>query len=281
MKGHIKIGIIGAGRVGSTLAIVLKRNNFKVRIASRSRMSAERAAKISGVNATSIEEAVENSDFIFLSVPDAEIVNIATKIAPIVKNEQVIAHLSGAIPSSVINFLNAETMSIHPLKSFTNPEVAADTISGTLFAVEGNKKALAKVEKIVKAIGGKFIVIKTEDKPLYHIAAVLVSNYPVTLFHIAKLIFTSIGFSKDNSTKALLNLLAGTMKNIETVGTPNALTGPIERGDISTIQIHLEAIEDPFLLSIYKTVGSATLNVAEEKGLDKKKVNEIKELFNE
>ncbi len=276
-----KIGIIGAGKVGTALAIALHKNGFNVLIASRSKKSAEKAAKIACIEATSIKEVVKRSDFIFLSVPDGEIVNVAKKIAPIVKKEQIVAHLSGALPSTIINFLKAKVISIHPLKSFADPLESSNTMQDTVFTSEGDKEALKKAKEIVAIIGGKFITIKTENKPLYHIAAVLVSNYTVALFYIAKEIFSSIGFSNEDSTFALLKLLKGTTKNIETFGIPSALTGPIERGDISTIKLHLKAIEDnPRLTLIYKIMGSATIDIAEEKGLDKKKANEMRRLLN-
>ena len=282
MNSHTKVGIIGAGKVGTALAVVLHKNGFDLLIASRSRKSAEKAAKIACIKAASIEKVVEKSDFIFLSVPDGEIVNAGRRIAPIVRREQIVAHLSGALSSTIIDFLNAKVISIHPLKSFANPLKSANTMQGTLFTAEGNKEALKEAEKIVKVIGGRFTIIKTENKPLYHIAAVLISNYTVGLFYIAKEIFSSIGFSDKDAASALLKLLKGTVKNIETVGPIEALTGPIERGDIDTIKLHLKAMEgNPQLIRIYKTIGSVIIDMAEEKGLDRKKINEMRRLLNE
>jgi len=138
----MNIGIIGAGKVGTTLAIAFKKAGFNVFIASRSIHSAEKAAAISGGISTSIQRCAEQSDVIFLSVPDSEIENVAKNLKNIVSKEKIVAHLSGAFPSSILEFLNAKTCSVHPLKSFADPLFSAKTLPETLFAIEGDEAAV-------------------------------------------------------------------------------------------------------------------------------------------
>ena len=276
----MKIGIIGAGHVGTTLAIVFVKHNFPVFIASRSEMSAKKASEISHAKFCSIENVAKDAEFIFLTVSDEEIINAAKRIAPLLKKGQYIAHTSGALSSSIIDFLPGKVASVHPLKAFADPLTSAETIKGTLFTAEGNVEALSIAKELIKTIGGKFITIKTEDKPLYHLSAVIVSNFTDTLFNTGEKILNSIGFSGDESKKALLNLIKGVIYNIETVGSEDALTGPFIRGDLETINLHLNTIKDPLLKSIYKNLGLATLIIADERGLEEEKIKEIRKVLN-
>jgi len=276
----MKIGIIGAGHVGTTLAIVFAKHNYPVFIASKSEMSAKKASEISHTKFCNIESVAKDAEFIFLTVTDGEIINAAKRIAPFLDKEQYIAHTSGALPSSIIDFLPGKVLSIHPLKAFADSLTSAETIKGTLFITEGNVEALSIAKELIETIGGKFVSIKTEDKPLYHLSAVIISNFTDTLFNIGEKILNSIGFSGEESKKALLNLIKGVIYNIETVGSEDALTGPFIRGDIGIITLHLNTIKDPLLKSIYKNLGLATLIIADERGLEKEKIKEIRKVLN-
>jgi predicted short-subunit dehydrogenase-like oxidoreductase (DUF2520 family) len=275
----MKIGIIGAGRVGGALAIALS-SKFRVCIASRHKFSAEQIASISNAQAVTIDEAAR-CDVVFLTVPDNVIKYIAEQISSFVKSNQVILHTSGALSSEIISFLDANVGSLHPLKSFADAESAAKTIKGTIFTFEGNEIAEKKARIIVDALSGTFVKIKPEDKVLYHLAAVLTANYTVTLFSLSQDILKSIGFSENAAKKSLLALLKGVVENIEEKGTDDALTGPILRGDSETVRMHLSAIKDKELSDIYILLGFATLKIAERRGLSKEKIDSIRKVLNE
>ncbi|MCD6107503.1 MAG: prephenate dehydrogenase/arogenate dehydrogenase family protein [Caldisericaceae bacterium] len=277
----MNIGIIGAGKVGITLAIAFKKAGFNVFIASRSIHSAEKAAAISGGISTSIQRCAEQSDVIFLSVPDSEIENVAKNLKNIVSKEKIVAHLSGAFPSSILEFLNAKTCSVHPLKSFADPLFSAKTLPETLFAIEGDEAAVNEIEKIIQKINGTLIRIKTIDKPIYHLAATITANYTVTLFNLSENLLCSIGFNETEAKNVLLSLLQGVLNNIKEKGSTQALTGPILRGDIKTIQLHLKNINDPSLKNVYKNLAFATLKIAERRGLNKEKIEEMRKVLND
>jgi predicted short-subunit dehydrogenase-like oxidoreductase (DUF2520 family) len=277
----MNIGIIGAGKVGTTLAIAFKKAGFNVFIASRSIQSAEKAAAISGGISTSIQRCAEQSDVIFLSVPDSEIENVSKNIKNAVSKEKIVAHLSGVLPSSILEFLNARTCSVHPLKPFADPLLSVKALSETLFAVEGDETAVNEIEKIIQKINGTLIKIKTANKPIYHLAAVITANYTVTLFNLSENLLRSIGFNEIEAKNALLSLLQGVLNNIKEKGSTQALTGPILRGDIKTIQLHLKNINDPLLKNIYKSLAFATLKIVEERELDKEKIKEIRKVLND
>ena len=275
----MKIGIIGAGRVGGALAIALSEKDFSVCIASRHKENADFIASISKARSVSIENAAQ-CEVVFLTVTDSAIKSVAEQIASFVSKEQVVMHTSGALSSKVIGFLNANVGSLHPLKSFANPQDSAKSLKGTIFTFEGSKKAEAAAKKIVKAINGRFVKINPNDKVLYHLAAVLTANYTVTLFSLSQEILTSIGFSDEDAKESLLTLLKGVLENIAKNGANDALTGPILRGDAETVRMHLDAIKDETLKDIYIFLAFATLKIAERRGLDIEKIKAIRKVLN-
>ncbi len=275
----MEIGIIGAGRVGGALAIALSEKNFPVCLANRHKESADFIASVSKARSISIEDAAR-CKVVLLTVTDSAIKSVAKQIADFVSKEQVVIHTSGALSSKEISFLNARVGSLHPLKSFANPEDAAKSLKGTIFTFEGSKKAEEAAKKIVSIVNGRFIKINPNDKVLYHLAAVLTANYTVTLFSLSQEILTSIGFLDEDAKESLLTLVKGVVRNIEKNGVDNALTGPILRGDVETIRMHLNAIKDKTLKDIYIFLAFATLKIAERRGLNKEKIKAIRKVLN-
>ncbi len=275
----MEIGIIGAGRVGGALAIALSEKNFPVCLANRHKESADFIASVSKARSISIEDAAR-CEVVLLTVTDSAIKSVAKQIADFVSKEQVVIHTSGALSSKEISFLNARVGSLHPLKSFANPEDAAKSLKGTIFTFEGSKKAEEAAKKIVSIVNGRFIKINPNDKVLYHLAAVLTANYTVTLFSLSQEILTSIGFLDEDAKESLLTLVKGVVRNIEKNGVDNALTGPILRGDVETIRMHLNAIKDKTLKDIYIFLAFATLKIAERRGLNKEKIKAIRKVLN-
>jgi predicted short-subunit dehydrogenase-like oxidoreductase (DUF2520 family) len=121
---------------------------------------------------------------------------------------------------------------------------------------------------MVKDLGGTLLEITAEKKTLYHAAAVAASNYLVSLIHLALELNKAAGLPMNISFDALLPLIKGTLSNIGARGIPDALTGPIARGDVETVAAHLQAIEKdaPGLLAIYRCLGLYTVDLAKAKG---------------
>ena len=103
----------------------------------------------------------------------------------------------------------------------------------------------------------------------------------MTLFNLSENLLCSIEFNEIEAKNALLSLLQGVLNNIKEKESTQALTGPILRGDIKTIQLHLKNIKDPLLKNIYKNLAFATLKIAEERELDKEKIKEIRKVLND
>ena len=131
-------------------------------------------------------------------------------------------------------------------------------------------------------LDGVWVVLNAGDKVLYHTAAVFACNYIVTLVKLAADLWQIFGISTAQATKALIPLLRGTVGNIEDIGLPNCLTGPISRGDLGTIRKHLESLgkNSPSLLDSYKELGLQTIPIALAKGkIDSEKAKELETLL--
>jgi len=135
---------------------------------------------------------------------------------------------------------------------------------------------------MVTAIKGHWIELKAGDKVIYHASAVVACNYLVTLIKLAADLWQTFNIPRQQAIQALLPLIQGTIHNIDTVGIPNCLTGPIARGDTGTIKKHLRALRKsaPDLLSAYRELGLQTIPIALAKGkIDERRAEELKAIL--
>jgi len=273
----MKVGIIGAGRLGSAFAIALDKSGFCIGgIYSKSGESSRALCKKLGIETNnSIEEAVLKSDIVLLAVPDNLIGGIASEIASSIKGEhiekKVFLHLSGAMTSDVLQplaILGAFTGSFHPIQTFADRDSGWQKLYNCFFGFEGCSEALKYAETIVDKLGGKLVFIKKEQKNLYHAAACIISNYTVTLFHIVYKLLLKAGIDDKLATDAFLPLLKNTVDNIEKLGHIYALTGPISRGDHKVVSKHIDSLskEVPEYEDIYKMLGRLTVDIAMQRG---------------
>jgi len=287
-----RVSFIGAGRVGTSLAFLLKTKGYDViGITSRSIASAERAATFMGNSISYSNDLyvfIEDSDVVFITTNDDAVAYVAEGISRNcqIKEDQIFIHTSGSLPSLVLKPLKDKggiIASMHPLQTVANPEEGVKNIIGSIFAIEGDEKAFSVINEMVKKLEGVPFHLTEDKKPLYHLAAVIACNYFVTLLDTSLEIFKLINIDEEIGLEGLLKLVHGTMSNVERLGTKNALTGPIARGDIETVKGHIRAIKafSPELLLLYKVLGDKTIKVATEKGtLKPEDAKKLKELFN-
>lgn len=268
----LKLGFIGAGTVGTALAIRLSDRGYRVvAVSSRSQTSAEKLAQaVIGCRAVNNNQAVaEAADFVFITTPDGAIGSVASEVKW--HPEQSVVHCSGADSTETLEparKLGAQVGAFHPLQTFASVEQAIDNIPGSTFALEAEEPLLTTLKEMATALNGQWIELKASDKVLYHAAAVITCNYLVTLVKLATDLWQTFNVPTYQATKALMPLLRGTLNNIDNVGIPQCLTGPIARGDTGTIQKHLNALEKvaPAVLSTYRELGLQTIPVALGKG---------------
>jgi predicted short-subunit dehydrogenase-like oxidoreductase (DUF2520 family) len=175
--------------------------------------------------------------------------------------------------------MGAQTGAFHPLQTFAGIKQAISNLPGSTIAIEAEEPLLTTLKEMAVALNCRWIELKANDKVVYHAAAVIASNYLVTLVKLADDLWETFGIPREQATQALLPLLKGTLNNIENAGIPQALTGPIARGDIETVKKHLAALqkEAPDALSTYCELGLQTIPIAQAKGkIDEEKAAELR-----
>jgi predicted short-subunit dehydrogenase-like oxidoreductase (DUF2520 family) len=269
------IAVIGAGKVGCALALLLHDRGYHVAaVAGRRPEPVRELAERTGARACQRpEDAAAMAGLVFITTPDREIPNVSEMIAERggFKQGQVVAHTSGAHPSDEligVREAGAYPVSIHPLQSFADIATAMDNLPGSYFALEGDPRAMPLAEQVVADLEGRAFNIDARDKSLYHAAACIASNYLVSLLHFSTGLYNQFGLSRQEAFEALFPLIQGTINNIAKAGPVQALTGPVSRGDVPTIAGHLPALaavgkEEE---QLYRLLGQYTVRVAREKG---------------
>ncbi|MFW6080005.1 MAG: Rossmann-like and DUF2520 domain-containing protein [Gemmatimonadota bacterium] len=220
---------------------------------------------------------------VILAVPDDAIAEAAHDLAATGDGPPGCAalHLAGARsgePLAALHAVGYAVGSMHPLQTVADPWSAADRLAGSSFALAGEPVALAAARRLVSAIGGRPLVIPTAVRPLYHAAAVFASNYLVTLVAVAARLLAQAGIAEEDALPALLPLLRGTLDNVEDLGVSAALTGPVVRGDLDTVRLHLARVA-PAERDLYRALGRQAVRLARAAGLDDERAAELEALL--
>jgi len=279
--------IIGAGRLGTSLGYSLSQKGFHIIAAScRSLSSARESVGIigEGTPLTDNKKAAANAETVILSVPDDSIKNVVKELSPLNLDKKFIFHCSGILSSRILQPLRksgAVTASLHPIQSFPKKSRNSGLFTHIYFGVEGDDEALRLAKTMVTKLGGRCFILEPGDKPLYHTACTIASNYLTVLMGLSESLLGKAGISKELRIEILLPLVKGTLDNIEQNTISGSLTGPVSRGDLETLTSHLKSLEShPSLLRIYKDLAAQALEIAgKEKHLPPNKIRKIKALL--
>jgi predicted short-subunit dehydrogenase-like oxidoreductase (DUF2520 family) len=268
--------IVGCGKVGTAIAKYLTELGYPVAgLACLTLLSARKLADLVGADRVSTApwEMTITADVVFITTPDDRIEPVCNSISEKdgFKKDAVVLHCSGALPSTILSSARtcgAAIGSLHPLQSFASTTFDRNPFTGIITDVEGDAAAVALAQTIAGDLGATSLLIKTDAKTLFHASAVVASNYLVAVLDLAFAFMGEAGVSRQDAWGVLKPLVDGTLSNIGKVGIPDALTGPIARGDVETVLFHVRAIEEktPALLALYKTLGQHTITVALAKG---------------
>jgi predicted short-subunit dehydrogenase-like oxidoreductase (DUF2520 family) len=280
----MKIGIIGAGKVGISLASVLKDKGFHiVGVSDTEETSLKTAERYLGKDVLYTRnnmDVVTMADTIAITTQDRVIQEIAGEINTKVErlDGKLIFHTSGADPSSILSPLDkkgASLGSLHPLQTFPDIDSAIAVLPETCIFIEGDEKAIPRLKRIGENIGSRVYTIAGKDKVLYHLSAVFVCNLLSALFYSGKGLMDKINIDFE----PFQPIIRATLKNIENKGPLAALTGPIVRGDVKTVKAHLASIEDMELhKKVYKALSEVAVQMAaERKTIDEKTIEALKE----
>ena len=287
----MRIGFIGAGKVGMAFGSYLKQKGVPVYgYYSRRFESARLAAEMTGSMAEQeMASLVKHSDILFITTGDDEIGKVCNTLAEqdLLAEGQILVHMSGVHSSQLLSPAKEKgcyTFSLHPLQAFADVKKAAEDLENTVFSIEGDGEKIDDLEKLLKQTGNQYFKLTAEQKGIYHAAACVMSNYLVTLMDYGLSLYKTIGIEESEAFKALSPLIRGTLDNILKLGTEHALTGPIARGDVHTVKMHLEALKKnhPDELEFYKIFAFKSLELAKKQKLkDKQKENALKKVLRE
>lgn len=230
-----------------------------------------------------LERPEAGTTAVFLSVPDEMLPEISMALAAHgeAPGGCVAFHLSGALGTDPLAPLVAQGYSagtLHPLQTLADPVLGARQLLGIFFALSGDPNAMATARRIIHHLGGDSVSVPVSRRPLYHAAAVFASNYLAGLMNAAARLMVQAGLSEEDALGAILPLARGSLENLERMGPVQALTGPISRGDLETIRLHLRTLE-PRERALYAALGLELLNLAMEGELGEDEGEEIRELL--
>lgn len=269
----VKIGFIGAGKVGCTLGRFFAEHGASVTAyASRSLKSAEEAAALTGaVACRDPQELLSACGMVFLTVPDGAITQVYRQIAsesPQLLEGKLLYHCSGALaardafPES--EKYGAKTASVHPIFPVSNKETVWRELKSAYFCLEGDEGAVSAAETLLARCAVKFQRINPADKTKYHAGCVFASNLVCALMQESFRLLEDCGFTQEGARAALSPLIRSNLDHVLSDGAVQALTGPVERCDAGTVEKHLTVL-DGEAEALYRASSLVLTQIAQEK----------------
>jgi predicted short-subunit dehydrogenase-like oxidoreductase (DUF2520 family) len=270
------LNVIGCGHVGKTLARVWTRHHvFEVRsVLNRSLESSLRAVDFVGSgHAVESYARLEKADMFMISACDGAIEECCRRLCRtgLMEKGVVVFHCSGSLPSKLLELAQgqgAAIASVHPVKSFADPFVAAETFAGTFCALEGDREACEVLRDALHRCGATTFAVKAESKTIYHAATVVVCNYLVALMEVGLRCFDQAGLPRETALDLMEPMVSGTVENVFKLGPVQALSGPIARGEQSVVKKHCEALGrwNAKILRIYEGLGQVAVELSAAQG---------------
>jgi predicted short-subunit dehydrogenase-like oxidoreductase (DUF2520 family) len=258
------IGILGAGRLGTTLGRALEQGGVRVAlIASSSEASARAlASQLEAARVLAADALCAQADVVFLTVPDDALAQLDALLP--FRAGQLIVYCSGARPLSALaraSACGARVGCLHPLQTFPERFAGRERFAGISCGLESSDAAgAAFLEATCSALGARAFSLRGVDRARYHAAAVLASNYVIALHHAAAEAWREAGLPQEGARAALAPLTHAAVDALSRLPLHEALTGPIARGDAETIARHLTALENfPDLHALYRALAAQLL----------------------
>ncbi|WP_328528420.1 DUF2520 domain-containing protein [Nocardioides sp. NBC_00368] len=269
----LRVGVVGAGRVGAVLAAALRSAGHEIAaVAGESDASRARIASLlPGVPVEKPTAVARASDLLLLTVPDDMLGNVVQTMtdAGAIRPGMYVAHTSGRHGLAILEpaaAIGAHVMAVHPAMTFSGTSVDLARLSGCVFGLTAASPAdRAFAEALVQDLGGNPMWVPEEMRTLYHAGLAHGANHLVTLVTEAMEILAAAGATDPAGT--LRPLLTAALDNALDHGDA-ALTGPIVRGDAGTVAAHLDDIRTnaPQTLASYVSMARATLDRAVSDG---------------
>jgi predicted short-subunit dehydrogenase-like oxidoreductase (DUF2520 family) len=274
-----RIFILGAGRAGLGLARALRASGVDV-VGVHGRHN---AGGPDGITIGPFPPALRHASVVIVAVRDAQIGEAALELAAAdLAADTVVLHASGSAPASALDALRAlghPCGTFHPLLPLADPSRAAALLTGAWIGIDGDPIAKGTARALAAHLGAHTVEIPVGEKPRYHAAAVLASNFPVVLLSLAEHLLAASGLDMNTARNALRPLFLAAVENVESRGAAEALTGPVVRGDTDTVRAHLDALRgDPEVLAVYRALARAAVALAREAGVEESRLEGIRDL---
>ena len=265
----MKIGIIGAGRVGCSIGKYLRTKDIELAgYYDVDSAAAKEAAEFTRTESfDSLKQLADQSQIIFITTPDSFIIPVWEQLKELSLTNQIICHCSGALSSdsfSGAKEAGVSCCSVHPMLPFSNKFSSYQQLEHAFFTVEGHPHAVQVITDLLTSYGNEVCRIDAAAKPEYHAAASILSNQVIAVLDTGYRLLEDCGFSRKKAVAATAALVRQNIENVLSQGCVHALTGPIERGDVATVEKHLHCLntEDA---ALYRMLGTRLLAIAEGK----------------
>jgi len=247
------LSLVGPGRAGTTLTLALLELGWEaVAVAGRApdAPSTQAAAACLGTRTTLVSEAGHGAALVVVATPDRAISAAACAVGPSLEPGALVLHLAGSVGLDAFDALRAmrsdvRVGALHPLQSFPSATMGIERVPGAWAAVAGD----AQTEELALALGMRPFALPDAERPLYHAAAVVASNHLVALLGQVERLAASAGVPFE----AFAPLVRSSVANAFGVGPARALTGPVSRGDLATVEEHLRTL-DPAERDSYRSL---------------------------
>lgn len=259
----MNILLIGRGRVGKAL---------------RRALEASGQHSVLAVGRSWKRPSVQRAEAVVLAVPDDAIELVAERLAPDLRPDATVLHCAGARGVDELRACESRGAAVgimHPLVSFPSAR-SGPSLRGTTFTLSGSRRAIATGRRIARACGARVVVAQAGDAR-YHAAAALAANGAAALAFVSVGVLEGLGFDKRAAERAIGALLQSVGKNVESLGVPGALTGPIARGETEAVVHHRKALRrvSRDALSAYDAVVPIIVKCAQASGLSRAQASKI------
>lgn len=270
---NLSIGFIGAGRVGLTLGRCFYEKKLPVSgYFSKTYESACEAADFTNSKPFgNMKQLAENSNVIFITVPDSCIYNVYKQLREYDLTDKILCHCSGALSAAVFENIEASGAcgySVHPALAVSDKKNSYKQLGNAFFTVEGSEEKMDVITGMLERLGNPYQIIHAEHKYKYHASLAAASNLVIALYRISQGLLEECGFSFSDAEKVLNPLFLNNADNVCKNGCLNALTGPVDRNDLQTVEEHLSVLSGNNKL-IYKLLSQQLVETAKQKYPDR------------
>jgi len=257
------IAMVGAGNLGSALGVKLRRAGYRIAVVvgrPQSLKARTLAKQVRSKTRSGLSDI--DADVIWICVPDSEISRAAKALAPKFGwRGKVALHSSGALTSDALDVLRkkgASVASVHPLMTFVAG--SQPSIRGVPFAIEGDAAAVRAARRMVSDLGGEAHTIRKQDKAAYHAWGTFASPLLTALLATTERVAELAGVKREAARRRMMPILLQTLLNYASYGAADGFSGPIVRGDVQTIEKHLQVLRrEPLTRKAYAALGLAAL----------------------